>query len=509
MGAVPGGLQLPFGSVPYVLASRTLTKQRYCPEPHKHPAPVRHLPQAGSLARIFRGERLGFRAIPLMNDRSGPPLASVPRAVSGQGMHYILKTLIWLILLTGILASGPGGAATITISCGAVGIELELCREGAEAWAEKSGHQVQVVSTPNSSSERLALYQQLLAAQASDIDVLQIDVIWPGLLANHLQDLKPYLAEDAAAHYPAMIANNTVDGRLIAMPWFASVGVLYYREDLLQKYAEPVPASWDELEAAAARMQGAERAAGHVSLWGYVWQGRAYEGLTCNALEWVASEGGGTIVADDGQAAVDNAAAARALTRAAAWVDNISPPGVLNYGEEEARGVFQSGDAVFMRNWPYAWSLAQGTDSPVRGKVRVAPLPVGASGRSVSTLGGWQLAVSRYSDHSEIAADLVRYLTSAAEQKRRAIRGSFNPTIPALYQDGEILAAAPFFADLVAIMRTAVARPTATTGSKYNQVSHAFWSAVHQVLSGKRTAADSLGALQRRIDRLSRGGKRW
>jgi trehalose/maltose transport system substrate-binding protein len=162
-----------------------------------------------------------------------------------------------------------------------------------------------------------------------------------------------------------------------------------------------------------------------------------------------------------------------------------------------------------MRNWPYAWSLVQGEDSPVRGKVGVAPLPAGASGRSVSTLGGWQLAVSRYSQHPELAADLVRHLTSAAEQKRRAIRGSLNPTRPALYRDEEILAAAPFFADLVEIMRTAVPRPAAITGGRYNQVSHAFWSAVHQVLSGKRSAADSLARLQRRLDQLSRGGRRW
>jgi len=424
-------------------------------------------------------------------------------------MQHISRSFVWLMVLTGVLASGPGAAETITLSCGAVGIELELCREGAQAWAEKSGHDVQVVSTPNSSSERLALYQQLLSAQASDIDVLQIDVVWPGLLANHLLDLRPYLAGEAGGHYAAMIANNTVQDRLVAMPWFASVGVLYYRADLLEKYAEPVPTTWDQLETTAARIQREERAVGDSRLWGYVWQGRAYEGLTCNALEWVASEGGGNIVADDGRASVASAAAARAVTRAAAWVESISPPGVLNYAEEEARGVFQSGDAVFMRNWPYAWSLAQDKDSPVRGKVRVAPLPAGASGRSVSTLGGWQLAVSRYSEHPEIAADLVRHLTSAGEQKRRALRGSFNPTRPALYRDEEILSAAPFFADLVDIMRTAVPRPTATTGRKYNQVSHAFWSAVHQVLSGKRTAVDSLERLQRRLDQLSRGGRRW
>jgi trehalose/maltose transport system substrate-binding protein len=411
--------------------------------------------------------------------------------------------------IVGLLAAGQAAAATLTISCGAVGAELALCRDGAEAWAARTGHEVKVVSTPNSSSERLALYQQLLAAGADDIDVFQIDVIWPGLLASHLQDLAPHVGDAVDDHYPAMIANNTVDGRLVAMPWFASVGVLYYRKDLLRKHGALVPATWDRLGATAARIQAAERAAGSDGLWGYVWQGRAYEGLTCNALEWIASAGGGTVVDADGRVTVDNPAAAQALTRAATWVDGISPPGVLNYAEEEARGVFQSGNAVFMRNWPYAWSLAQAPDSPVRGRVGVAPLPGDAEGTGVSTLGGWQLAVSRYSKHPALAADLVRHLASPAEQKRRAIEGSLNPTIPALYEDPEILAAAPFFADLTGIMASAVARPSAVTGRRYNQVSNAFWSTVHLVLSGRQPADTGLAALRRRLDRMSRGGRRW
>lgn len=424
--------------------------------------------------------------------------------------HFSFRSMLMsLAACAGLIASGLAGAATITLSCGAVGTELELCRTGAEAWASQTGHTVKVVSTPNSSSERLALYQQLLSAQADDIDVFQIDVIWPGLLAEHLVDLKPYTNEVIDRYYPAMIANNTVDGRLVAMPWFASVGVLYYRLDLLQKYGESVPTTWDDLAPVARRIQAAERAAGHDDLWGYVWQGRAYEGLTCNALEWIASDGGGTIVEPDGKVTVDNPAARRALARAASWVDTISPPGVLNYAEEEARGLFQAGHAVFMRNWPYAWALAQGADSPVRGKVGVAPLPGGKQHNSLSTLGGWQLAVSRYSRHPAIAADLVRFLTSADEQKRRAIKGSLNPTLPALYRDAEILAAAPFFGDLEDIMRTAVPRPSSVTGRRYNQVSHGFWTAVHQVLTGKQAPETSLAGLQGRLDRLSRGGRRW
>jgi len=420
-------------------------------------------------------------------------------------------TIATVLLLTIALVLGavPAAAVTVTISCGAVGAELALCREGAQRWAAETGHEVRVVSTPNSSSERLALYQQLLAAQATDVDVFQIDVIWPGLLGNHLADLAPIIGDSAALHYPAMVQNNTVDGRLLAMPWFASVGVLYYRKDLLERHGETVPTTWDQLTATAARVQRAEHAAGNTGLWGYVWQGRAYEGLTCNALEWVASAGGGTIVDTNGKVTIDNPSAAAAITRAAGWVDTISPPGVLNYAEEESRGVFQSGNAVFMRNWPYAWALAQSPDSPVRDKVGVAPLPGDVSDNSAAALGGWQLAVSRYSRHPEIAADLVRFLTSPAEQKRRAIRASLNPTIPRLYEDPEVLAAAPFFAELVTIMRHAVPRPSAATGSRYNQVSHAFWSAVHEVLNGKRDAPASLAALDRRLNRLSRGGRRW
>lgn len=397
---------------------------------------------------------------------------------------------------------GDDGLVTLAISCGAVGQEFELCRQGAERWSAATGHRVELVSTPNSATERLALYQQLLAAGAADVDVLQVDVIWPAILASHLLDLAPAAGDAVAAHYPALIENNTVDGRLVALPWFTDAGILYYRQDLLEKHGEQVPATWRELTATAARIQAAERAAGNDRLWGFVWQGRAYEGLTCNALEWVASHGGGRIVDADGRVTIDNPAAVQALATAAGWVGTISPPGVLNYAEEEARGVFQSGQAVFMRNWPYAWALAQSEDSPVRGRVGVAPLPAGEGGAPAATLGGWQLAVSKYSRHPALAADLAAFLTGPAEQKRRAIAGALQPTIAALYEDPDVIAANPFFARLAATFDAAVPRPSAPTGARYNRVSNAFFGTVHAVLAGERDAADALAELDRRLTDL-------
>ncbi|GKW48943.1 ABC transporter substrate-binding protein [Halomonas sp. NCCP-2165] len=418
------------------------------------------------------------------------------------------QSLITAIALgTAALAGGGQAlAADLTISCGAVGVELELCEQGVTQWEEQTGHSVDIVSTPNSSTERLSLYQQILSANSSDIDVLQIDVVWPGLLANHLLDLGETLGEDAAAgHFPAIVENNTVDGRLVAMPWFTDAGVLYYRKDLLEEYGFAPPETWEELTAIAREIQAGEQAAGD-RIWGYVFQGRAYEGLTCNALEWVASHGGGTIVDAEGNLTVNNADAAAALDLAASWIGDITPEGVLNYTEEEARGLFQSGNAVFMRNWPYAWSLAQGEESEVRGRVGVVKLPHGEGGNSAATLGGWNLAVSRYSEHPELAADLVAFLTGEAEQKRRAIEGSYNPTLERLYADEEVLAAVPFFGTLYDTFANAVARPSAATGESYGRVSNAFFDTTHSVLSGEMSAPDALTQLEGQLRRLER---RW
>jgi len=399
-------------------------------------------------------------------------------------------------------------AETLSISCGAVGVELKLCREGAEAWSARSGVQVRIVSTPNSSTERLALYQQILAAHADDIDLFQVDVIWPGILANHFVDLSKHVDGDAG-HFPALIRNNTVDGRLVALPWWTDAGVLYYRTDLLKKHGEAVPATWQALTETARKIVTAERAAGHKELWGYVWQGKAYEGLTCDALEWLDSFGAGRIVADDGKVTVNNPRSVAAISLAASWVGAISPKGVLNYDEEASRGVFQSGNAVFMRNWPYAWALANGADSAIRGKVGVTALPKGGpEGKHTGTLGGWNVAVSRYSKNPDKAIDLALFLTSKTEQKRRAIEASYNPTYPALYKDPQVLAANPFFGTLFDTFENAVARPSSITGDSYNRVSAEFWSAVHRVLSGQQAAEAAIAALEKRLNRIGRRG-RW
>jgi len=395
------------------------------------------------------------------------------------------------------------GAPKLTLSCGSNGIEHQMCEKAVKAWSKQTGVAVEVFSIPNDSNDRLAIYQQFLGAGSPDVDVYQIDVVWPGLLASHFRDLKDEIpTAEIAAHLPEYIRNNTVQGRLVAVPWFADGGVLYYRKDLLKKHGLKPPSTWDDLENAARTIAGKEK-----GMYGLVFQGRAYEGLTCNALEWVASHGGGTIVDEDGRVSVNNPNSVKALTRVAGWVGSLAPTGVLGYSEEEARGVFQSGQAIFMRNWPYAWALLEADGSPVRGKVGIVPMPKTALGDHASTLGGWSLAVSKYSKFPKEAVELVRYLTGAEQQRIRSLEASFNPTIVALYDDPTLLAKNPHLKVLKSALASAIPRPSRQTRQKYNRVSAELWNTVHAILSKTETPEVGLASLEKRLVSHSNGGK--
>ena len=189
------------------------------------------------------------------------------------------------------------------------------------------------------------------------------------------------------------------------------------------------------------------------------------------------------------------------------WVGTISPDGVLAYQEEEARGVWQTGNAVFMRNWPYAYTLGNGDDSAVKGLFGVTTLPVGKEGdSSAATLGGWNVAVSKYSTHQDAAISLALYLAGPEAQKTRALIASNLPTIVALYDDADIAAAQPIIPQWKDVFLNAVPRPSAPTLGKYNEVSAKFWSAVHQTLSGEGSAAENLELLEVELSDIKGSG---
>lgn len=399
----------------------------------------------------------------------------------------------------------------VVISCGVVGKEFRLCKEGVARWEKLRGKKAKVIPAPNGSNERLTIYQQQFAAESDDIDIYQMDIVWPGLLANHLEDLTPYIAQEEISKYLSnVISNNTVGGKLVMLPWFINIGFLYYRKDLLEKYGFEPPETWEDLEKIAQTIQQEERKIGHKKLWGYCFQGKAYEGLTCNALEFIDSYKGGNIVEKDGTISINNERAAVALRRLSSWIGNIVPTGALNYEQEDCRGIFQSGNLIFMRNWAYAWPLLNQEGSPVAGKVGIIPLPKGGTdGKHTGIIGAWNLGVSIYSKRKKDAVDLLLFLTSEEELKRRALEGGYFPTRTSLYEDPEVIAISPIVEIMVQMLPEALARPASQSGKKYNQVSSIFWNAVHSVLGNKSSPEKALSHAEKKLKFISRNGKNW
>ncbi|MBB5551129.1 ABC transporter substrate-binding protein [Rhizobium lentis] len=411
-------------------------------------------------------------------------------------------------LAVAIAVAGPIRAAEISFAANTTGKNVEFLNKQLAIFEKETGNQVKLVTMPSSSSEQFSQYRLWLAAGNKDIDVYQTDVIWAPQLADQFIDLKEATKDVAGQFFPSIIASQTVNGRLVALPLFTDAPALFYRKDLLEKYGKQPPKTWDEMAATAKEVQDKERQAGQKDIWGYVFQGNSYEGLTCNALEWVKSSGGGQIVEPDGTISINNEKAAAALDRAKSWIGTISPPGVLAYQEEESRGVWQTGNAVFMRNWPYAYSLGNGADSAVRGKFDVMTLPVAAAGdKPSSTLGGWNLAVSKYSEKQDAAIALVKFMASKEVQKARAVELSNLPTLTDLYDDKDVAAAQPFMPNWKPIFQDAVPRPSATAKVKYNEVSSKFWTAVHNTLSGSGSAAENLELLEADLTTLK--GDAW
>ncbi|PSS62067.1 ABC transporter substrate-binding protein [Ensifer sp. NM-2] len=420
-------------------------------------------------------------------------------------MRAILSALSFC---TAIAAADVVVAAELSLAANTTGKNVNFIREQLDVFEKQTGHKVSLVTMPPSSSEQFSQYRLWLAAGNKDVDVYQTDVVWAPQLADQFVDLTEATKDVVGQHFPSIIASQTVNGRLVALPAFTDAPALYYRKDLLEKYGKAPPKTWDELAATAKEIQEKERAAGQPDLWGYVFQGNAYEGLTCNALEWVKSSGGGQIVEPDGTISINNEKAAAAIDRIKGWIGTISPQGALAYQEEESRGVWQTGNAVFMRNWPYAYALGNGDDSAVKAKFAVTPLPTATDGdQPSSTLGGWNLAVSKYSDDQEAAISLVKFLASPEVQKQRAIQLSNLPTVAALYDDAEIAKAQPFMPAWKPIFESAVPRPSAVTKVKYNEVSAKFWNAVHNTLSGNGTAAENLELLEVELTEMK--GDSW
>lgn len=316
---------------------------------------------------------------------------------------------------------------------------------------------------PHSSTAYHDLLTQKLKNRDASVDLFLMDVIWPAEFASAGWALpldEYFLPREREKFLPATMAAGRYRRRMYGVPSRIDGGMLYYRKDLLDKYGFAPPDTWDELARQARTILTGERAA-HPLLRGYSGQFKQYEGLVCDMLEFVGSHNGSLLTADGARSNL----AAPASTRAVRFVREqiireLATPSALTYQEPESLAVFAQGHAVFHRNWPYAWGVANNPrHSRIAGAVGVAPLPHGARGKSVSALGGWLYGISAYSRRPDDAWTFIAFMTGPEMQKHFAIHASLAPSRIALYADPEVLRANPQYTDWLPVFRTARARP--------------------------------------------------
>jgi len=430
-------------------------------------------------------------------------------------MRWLFATarIVGILLLALLLGSWQQSAREpVTLSYFRLGWsqpdEQPTTESIAQQFIRATGIHLKDLPVPENTLDQLDASRKLLE-RGTGPDVIGVDLIWSGVLGNELIDLRPYLATEIPSLEPELLPSYTIDGKLVAIPYKVQAGVLEYRADLLREYGyRHPPKTWDELERMAARIQAGQRAKGKIDFWGYVWQGAAAEALTCNALEWQASEGGGRIIESNRRITVNNPATIRAWKRAKRWIGWISPPGVVGYHEIDSINVFDSGGAAFNRVWGGTGITRRGLSRQIHWRSTLAEartgytsMPSGPEG-SAATLGGSGLAVSRHSLHPKEAIELVRFLIRAQikadEEEEKA--APYQPHI----HDRPLASELFNHSDNLNSHRSGiVSRPSSLTGEKYEQVARAYIDAVHAVLTGQKGAPEAAAELEKELAKIT------
>jgi multiple sugar transport system substrate-binding protein len=410
----------------------------------------------------------------------------------------VMKRALAVACAAFFCVAGCGRKAELTFHVGGAPNEIAYWEEIVREFQDATGISVVLLRSTTQTEQRKQSILIALRGKKADPDVMLMDVAWIGQMASSGW-LEPLDGLDRGAFFPRIIdLADTHDGHLVGVPVYVDGGLLYYRADLLKKYGfDGPPETWLDLLAMATAVQKGERET-NPDFWGYVWQGAQYEGLVCNALEVFVSAGGGFL--DEATAPVihsePNVKALRFMADLIG-MEGVSPPNTYtDMKEEEVRLLFQSGNALFERNWPYAWALHGADDSEVKGKFGIAPLPHFEGHAGASTLGGWHVAVSACSDRKTDAVRFVEFVTSRDVQKKLAMKLGWNPGRPDVYEDEELTAAYPALQDLRRIFENAVPRPSVPY---YSQISTILQKHFNAVLAGKAEAETALRAAQEEV----------
>jgi len=349
---------------------------------------------------------------------------------------------------------------------------------------KSQGLSVKIIEFPASADEQRTQFVQRQEAKSDDCDVFRSDVIWTAEFASQgwLYDLTPYIEDRRDDFIQPSIDTATYEGKIWGVPHYTNAALLYYRTDKIDQ----APTTWQDVY-----QQAGEKG-------GIVFQGAAYEGLTCDWLE-VAYSAGGEVLSEDGKKAVidspENVAATKLM--ADAVKSGAAPKAVSTYMEPESLTAWQTGKPALMRNWPYAYGLSQDTPK-LKGKFDVAPLPEFEGAGSAAILGGGNNVISVYTKNAGGALAVVDFLAQQDWQTQLTAKFSQASPLKGTYDQPEVKKAIPFSDDLRQALEQARPRPVSPV---YPQISQAIYKNVNQALTGQKSPEDAMKQAQADIEK--------
>ena len=350
------------------------------------------------------------------------------------------------------------------------------------------GIRVQFIEGPFDTNLIENLYTSAFLLGQSPYDVINMDIVWVPKFAaaGWVIDLTDRVSKEQVSKWVSgNVEGGRYQGRLYRIPHASDAGVLYYRTDFLKEAGVQPPETFEQMIKISQQLQKQGKAP-----WGYLWQGRQYEGVSAMFVEVLEGFGGFWVNPQTLDVGLDQPQAIKAVEFLRSTINNgISPPGVTTYGEEEPRFLFQSGGSVFLRNWPYVWRLANQEGSKVQGKIAIKPMLHAAGNIGGSCLGGWGWGISKVSSHKEEAWRLIEYLTTEETQRKFILSTGLIPSYKSLFTDPEIVAKYPHYPQLLEVVQRPALRPPI---AQYAQASDILQRYLSAAFTGRMTAQQAM-----------------
>ena len=353
---------------------------------------------------------------------------------------------------------------------------------------EHSNINLEIVTGPANTNLVEDLYTSAFLLGDSPYDLVYMDIVWVQKFAaaGWLEDLSQWVSlAELKPYLESVIQGGSYQGKLYRMPFRADGGMLYYRTDLLKKIGANPPETFEELILTSKTLQQQD-----LVPWGYVWQGKQYEGLSAMFVEILEGYGGFWINPETQTVGLDQPEAIKAVEFLRQTItEGISPEDVTTYSEEETRLLFQSGQVAFLRNWPYVYALA--SESQIEGEFAIKPMVHIPSLNSGACLGGWGFGISQSSPHPEAAWEVIQYFDKVDVQRQFFMKTGYVPARPALFTDAELVAKYPHFPSLLNVIENAVLRPPIP---QYAQASDILQRYLSAALTGRKTPESAMKA---------------